>query len=142
MSDKGAVLVTGVSRGIGRAMATDFAAQGYHVIGMSRTAPEGGFDGEFHAVDMMDAAATDAALKEIAAKHAVLRVVNNAGMIKVAPSESAPLSDLEAMVALNIRALTQCSQALVQAFASVHFKRFSRSKARMRSLISVRRRVN
>lgn len=123
MTDKGTVLVTGVSRGIGRAIAEDAAAQGFHVIGMSRTAPDWDFGGTFHAVDMMDTAATDAALKEIVAEHQVLRVVNNAGVIKAAPAESAPLSDLDAMVALNIRALTQCSQACIPAMKAAGFGR-------------------
>ncbi|MEL6753717.1 MAG: SDR family NAD(P)-dependent oxidoreductase [Pseudomonadota bacterium] len=37
MTDKRLILVTGASRGIGRAAAVEFAARGYHVIGLARS---------------------------------------------------------------------------------------------------------
>ena len=123
MTDRGAVLVTGVSKGIGRAIAEDMTARGHPVIGLSRGAPDWDFAGEFHAVDLTDAAATAAVLKTIAGRHRVLRVVNNAGAVRVAPAESAPLSDLDSMVALNIRALAQCSQAFIPAMQAAGFGR-------------------
>ncbi|MDJ0951803.1 MAG: SDR family oxidoreductase [Alphaproteobacteria bacterium] len=119
----GAILITGVSRGIGRAIAERAAGQGLHVIGLSRTPPDGAFDGEFHAVDLSDAAATGEVLERVTAAHQVLRVVNNAGLIHISPIETASLQDFEAMVAVNIRAAMQCVQACIPAMKAAGFGR-------------------
>jgi 3-oxoacyl-[acyl-carrier protein] reductase len=115
-------LVTGASRGIGRAIAQELSRRGHHIIGMSRSRPEG-FQGTFIAVDLADRGATSAALAEVTAQHRVLRLVNNAGMAKAAKLEQASLADLDAMMALNVRALMQCMQAVLPAMRQAGFGR-------------------
>jgi NAD(P)-dependent dehydrogenase (short-subunit alcohol dehydrogenase family) len=51
------VLITGASKGIGRAAADRVAAAGHLPIGLARTGPED-FPGEFYEVDLADRAAT------------------------------------------------------------------------------------
>jgi 3-oxoacyl-[acyl-carrier protein] reductase len=115
-------LVTGASRGIGRAIAQELTRRGHHVIGMSRSRPEG-FEGTFIAVDLAVTERAAAALAEVTAKHRVLRLVNNAGMAKAAKLEQAPLADLDAMMALNVRAVMQCMQAVLPAMRQAGFGR-------------------
>ena len=117
-----AALVTGVSRGIGAAIASDLARRGYHVIGIARQKPES-FEGTFYAADLADAAATDAILAEIVATHRPLRVVNNAGLARNKPLEDATVEDFDAMVAVNLRACFQIMKATIPAMREAGFGR-------------------
>jgi 3-oxoacyl-[acyl-carrier protein] reductase len=115
-------LVTGASRGIGLAIAQELTQRGHHVIGMSRSRPEG-FYGTFVPVDLADPRKAAAALAEVTAKHRVLRLVNNAGMAKMGATEQASLADFDAMVALNVRAVMQCMQAVLPGMREARFGR-------------------
>jgi 3-oxoacyl-[acyl-carrier protein] reductase len=108
-------LITGASRGIGLALAKDMAARGHHVIGLSRSAPKDGFPGDYVTGDLSDAADTARALAEIAKSYQVDNLVNNAGLITVERLEQATLPAFEQMIAVNMRALMQCSQAVLPA---------------------------
>jgi len=109
---KPVTIITGVSRGIGAAIASDLAARGHHVIGLARTRPAA-FAGTFHAVDLADADATAKLFAAIVAEHPVSALVNNAGVARMAPTESAALADFDLMMATNVRAVLQAMQAVV-----------------------------
>jgi 3-oxoacyl-[acyl-carrier protein] reductase len=92
MIDRRVALVTGASRGIGRAIAVALGQDGLFVV-VNYTANEGaaaetlkaitdaGGQGALSRFDVADAAAVDAAIKQIAAEHGRLDVlVNNAGI--------------------------------------------------------------
>ncbi len=72
------VLITGASRGIGRAVADRLAEGGHEPIGLARSALED-FPGEFYEVDLADPYATAATLDKIVGHAAVHAVVNNVG---------------------------------------------------------------
>lgn len=112
---KKTTLITGVSKGIGRALADRLIAQGHTVIGLARTAPDRGYTGEFHAVDLMDAEATQSALRAITARHAIDNLVNNAAFIKIDRIEEASLADFERTLSLNLKAVLLCAQACLPA---------------------------
>ncbi len=108
-------LVTGVSKGIGRALADHLANEGHHVIGLSRTKPDAGFKGEFHAVDLSNLDATKKAMDAIAERHAIDHLVHNAGIIQIAQLEDMTIAQFDAMLTVNLRVGIVLAQAVIPA---------------------------
>ncbi len=111
------VLITGASKGIGRALASQLAEQGHTPIGLARTAPAD-FPGPFWAVDLADGDDTKRALDEITTAHRVDAVVNNVGLVRPALLGHVDLDDLMAVYDLNVRAAVQVTQAVLPAMRS------------------------
>ncbi|OBA72643.1 short-chain dehydrogenase [Mycobacterium sp. 1554424.7] len=106
------VLVSGASKGIGRAVVDRLAASGYDVIGLARTAPPD-FPGQFHAVDLADRAATAETLDAIVAEGVVDAVVNNVGFARFGRIGSIDLDDLFTTYDMNVRTAVQLVQAVL-----------------------------
>lgn len=107
------VLVTGVSRGIGRAIAQRLTAEGYEVVGLSRK-PMPDFDGHHRAVDLADPAARDA-LAAIAAELAPTKLVANAGIVGAEALEDVTDATFEAVMRVNVQSVVWAMQAVVPA---------------------------
>ena len=121
--DKPVTMVTGVSKGIGKAIAEDLSARGHQVVGLSRTRPGGWFTGSFYAADLADATGLAQVLARIAAEHRVLRLVNNAGISIAAPAEKLSVKDVDDVMGINFRAVLQCTQAVLPAMRAAKFGR-------------------
>jgi 3-oxoacyl-[acyl-carrier protein] reductase len=106
------VLITGASKGIGRAVADRLAAAGQDPIGLARTAPSD-FPGQFHEVDLGDQAATAHALDRIIGEGRVDAVVNNVGLARFGRIGSIDLNDLFLTYDLNVRTSVQVVQAVL-----------------------------
>ncbi len=118
------VLVTGGSRGIGRAIVRRCLTDGYQVINLDKMAPPDLYKGEtLQQVDLTDAPATLAILKHITASSKVLRVVNNAGFIRPASLDDATIEDFDVVCALNLRAPMLVVQALAPGMRAAKFGR-------------------
>jgi len=110
---EGVAVVTGASSGIGEAIARHLLDSGHRVVTLQRKPPRLKHEHLLHyAVDLVDVAATKAVAAEVAAKHAVRYLVNNAGANKPGLLEEATTEDLDYVMALNVRA----AMILIQAF--------------------------
>jgi NAD(P)-dependent dehydrogenase (short-subunit alcohol dehydrogenase family) len=106
------VLITGASSGIGRAIATRLTQDGFAVINLDKTVPASLLPyEEFHQIDITHTDTLANLIKDIGSRRQLVRLVNNAGMIKPGALEDVLESDFDAVYALNLKApmfLTQC----------------------------------
>jgi 3-oxoacyl-[acyl-carrier protein] reductase len=116
-------LVTGASRGIGRAIAALLAARGFRVVGTATTesgaravgealAPHGG---RGLALDVNDGAALEAAIETIVKQDGGLHVlVNNAGITRDTLSMRMKDEDWDAVLDTNLKAVFRASRAAIR----------------------------
>lgn len=106
-------LITGASKGIGRALSERLAAAGHHVVGIARNANDASFPGTLVSVDLGDRDATGAALHELTTRYAFDGVVNNFGYVRLARLGELDLDELENSFRLNLISAVQTVQALL-----------------------------
>jgi 3-oxoacyl-[acyl-carrier protein] reductase len=104
------VLITGASKGIGRAVADRVAQAGNIPVGLARTRPDT-FPGQFYEVDLADRAATAKALDAVLAVGPIDAVVNNVGFVRLGRIGSIDLDHLFDTYDLNVRVAIQVTQA-------------------------------
>ncbi|MGU7785197.1 SDR family oxidoreductase [Burkholderia sp. PU8-34] len=104
-------LITGATKGIGRALSERLVRTGHRVIGVARDGAD--FPGELVRVDLADSRATEAALKDLAGRHAIDGVVNNVGLVRPQYLGDVTLGDLDDVFALNLHPALQTVQALL-----------------------------
>ncbi|WP_375457876.1 SDR family NAD(P)-dependent oxidoreductase [uncultured Enterovirga sp.] len=105
---EGWIVVTGASRGIGAAIATDLERRGARVAGLSRSGAGGA--GRAIACDVSDEAALTAAFASLAEEGPIVGLVNNAGQHTAAPSALLATADFEKVMQLNATAVFVASR--------------------------------
>lgn len=119
-----AVAVTGGSSGIGRAVVRRMLAEGLRVLTIDRQPPPAVLDGEtWIEADLSDAEATRAAGARLAREPALLRLVNNAGIVRPALLDDQTPADLAAVTAVNLQAPLLLVQAVLPTMRAAGFGR-------------------
>ena len=125
-------LVTGASRGIGRAIAAALAVRGATVIGTATTETGATAIGEAlaaHAgrgivLDVNDGAALDAAVEAIVKRHAGLHIlVNNAGIARDGLAMRMKDADWDAVLDTNLKAVFRASRAVMRTMMKQRYGR-------------------
>ncbi len=125
MTRKFTTIVTGASNGIGEGIARHFLDRGDTVINLDILPPQQALDARYIylKVDLADAAATEAAVAQIARGHAVDCIVNNAGFPTPGFLEEVTGAQLDLGVNLSIRTPLLLAQAFVPGMKARGFGR-------------------
>lgn len=105
-------LITGASRGIGRAIAHHLADAGNAVVGLARGA-DPDFPGELVCVDLADSDAARGTLDSLARTRAFDGVVNNVGLVRLHPLGAIALADADAIWRMNVHSAILAAQAIL-----------------------------
>jgi 3-oxoacyl-[acyl-carrier protein] reductase len=116
------IVITGASKGIGRALSNRLAAEGHNVVGIARHA-DPTFPGELITAELADGEATQAAADELAARRHIDGIVNNVGLVRPQPLGQVALRDLADVLDLNLRPALQIVQAALPAMRAAQFGR-------------------
>jgi 3-oxoacyl-[acyl-carrier protein] reductase len=109
------ILITGASKGLGRAAAECLAQQGHQIVGFARSLPKEPFPGEFVTVDLGDIEQTQSVLAKLTDRYAITGLINNVGLSQGQLLEDIKLSDLSNVLDLNLRPAVQLTQAVLPA---------------------------
>jgi len=121
------ILLTGATRGLGRALVPEFAARGHHVWGCGRSMDlVAALQREFPAphawsvVDVADAAAVDAWAQRLLADGVVPDLlINNAALMNLpAAAWAVPREEFDALVDVNIKGVANVIRAFVPAMVA------------------------
>ncbi|MEN3372364.1 3-oxoacyl-ACP reductase FabG [Dechloromonas sp. ZS-1] len=127
-------LVTGATRGIGRAIALELGKQGATVIGTATTEEgagkisaylaEAGVKGKGVALNVTDIAQTDAVMAELAKEFGAITIlVNNAGITRDNLAMRLGDDEWDAVIDTNLKAVFRLSRAVMRGMMKARFGR-------------------
>jgi 3-oxoacyl-[acyl-carrier protein] reductase len=120
---KRTILITGASKGIGRALSNNLAAAGHQVVGIARSADDPAFPGTLVPTDLADRRATDETLRDLTARFSFDAVVNNVGFIRLGRIGEIDIDQLEESFRRNLTPAVQTVQAALPAMREKNWGR-------------------
>lgn len=122
--DKRAI-VTGASRGIGKAIAFQLAERGWDIINLDREGPDRANDavGRWVEADLSEPDGLAPVLQEILADGPVTGLVNNAGIGSNSTLEETSIEEFDRIVSVNMRAPMQIAKAVAPGMREKGFGR-------------------
>jgi len=121
--DNRVVVITGAGQGLGLAFARRFAQAGAHVVIAEANPTTGraaadalraeGYSAQFEPLDVRKPQESAALVDTLAGQHGHIDVwINNAGISRLAPAETMPLSDWDDSIAVMLSGAFYCAQAV------------------------------
>lgn len=107
-------LVTGASRGIGRAICQKIINDGNGVVGLARNIENTNFPGTLYQCDLTNIEHTQDVLENISAFYQINGIVNNVGISLPEPWGGINLESLHAVWNLNVRTAIQVTQHFIE----------------------------
>jgi NAD(P)-dependent dehydrogenase (short-subunit alcohol dehydrogenase family) len=120
--DVGITLITGATKGIGRAISDRLIARGEKVVGIARSA-DPSYEAPLLLADLGDRRARAEAFKMAAAQHRILRLVNNAGLNRMQALGQVTQEAADEVLDLNLAVTIEATQAVLPAMQASGFGR-------------------
>lgn len=106
-------LITGASKGIGRALAAQLFQAGHHVVGIARNSLDRHFPGTLISLDLGDREQTKKKLVELVSRYDFDGLINNVGLVRPQPLGEIHLDDFDEVMRINLHSALQTTQALL-----------------------------
>src|SRR5258706_6928570 len=116
------IVITGASKGIGRATADAVVEGGWSVIGVARSSPANS-PGSFIETDLADREKTQALADQLAGLGNVVGIVNNVGLARHERVDAVDPDGFAKVMDLNVRPALQLTQALLPGMRAARFGR-------------------
>ena len=118
-------VITGASRGIGKAIGQRLTTEGWRIINLDIIPPDQSDDENppWIETDLADPASIAAAFEIVAKDGPVTGLVNNAGIALVDKLEDSTVEDFDKTMAINMRAPMLCAQAVMDDMKQAGFGR-------------------
>jgi 3-oxoacyl-[acyl-carrier protein] reductase len=116
------IVITGASKGIGRATADALVKDGWSVIGIARSSPPN-FPGVFVEADLADRRKTQDLAEDLVARGNVVGIVNNVGLARHERVDAIDPDVFAMVMDLNVRPALQLTQALLPGMRAARFGR-------------------
>jgi NAD(P)-dependent dehydrogenase (short-subunit alcohol dehydrogenase family) len=106
-------LITGASKGIGRALAAQLFQAGHQVVGIARDSNDPHFPGTLISLDLGNREQTERTLAALVSRYDFDGLINNVGLVRPQALGDIHLDDFDEVMRINLHSALQATQALL-----------------------------